>query len=122
MLNAFIDAMRINLNHTSYIAILLLILSGCEINQNEIMPEDGFMKIYNHPDEQLALYPESVLELPEGGYIFISAVKDENAEIEYPYAYLDHGLRLACPHLQTNPSEWLSIICSHEPAVQCLCY
>ncbi len=88
MLNAFIDAMRINLNHTSYIAILLLILSGCEINQNEIMPEDGFMKIYNHPDEQLALYPESVLELPEGGYIFISAVKDENAEIEYPYASL----------------------------------
>ncbi len=88
MLNAFIDAMRINLNHITYIAILLLILSGCEINQNEIMPEDGFMKIYNHPDEQLALYPESVLELPEGGYIFISAVKDENAEIEYPYASL----------------------------------
>jgi hypothetical protein len=88
MLNAFIDAMRINLNHITVIAILLLILSGCEINQNEIMPEDGFMKIYNHPDEQLSLFPESVVELPEGGYIFISAVKDENAEIEYPYASL----------------------------------
>lgn len=88
MLNAFINAMRINLNHITFIAILLLILSGCEINQDEIMPEDGFMKIYNHPDEQLALYPESVVELPEGGYVFISAVKDENAEIEYPYASL----------------------------------
>ena len=88
MLNAFIDAMRINLHHITFIAILLLILSGCEINQNEIMPEDGFLKIYNHPDEQLALFPESVVELPEGGYIFISAVKDENAEIEYPHTSL----------------------------------
>ena len=88
MLNAFIDAMKIKLHHITIIAILLLILSGCEINQNEIMPEDGFMKIYNHPDEQLALFPESVVELPEGGYIFISAVKDENAEIEYPHTSL----------------------------------
>ena len=88
MLNAFIDAMRINLHHITFTAILLLILSGCEINQNEIMPEDGFLKIYNHPDEQLALFPESVVELPEGGYIFISAVKDENAEIEYPHTSL----------------------------------
>ena len=88
MLNAFIDAMRINLHHITFIAILLLILSGCEINQNEIMPEDGFLKIYNHPDEQLALFPESVVELPEGGYIFISALKDENAEIEYPHTSL----------------------------------
>ena len=88
MLNAFIDAMRIKLHHITIIAILLLILSGCEINQNEIMPEDGFLKIYNHPDEQLALFPESVVELPEGGYIFISAVKDENAEIEYPHTSL----------------------------------
>lgn len=88
MLNAFIDAMRINLHHITFIAILLLILSGCEINQNEIMPEDGFLKIYNHPDEQLALFAESVVELPEGGYIFISAIKDENAEIEYPHTSL----------------------------------
>jgi len=52
------------------------------------MPEDGFLKIYNHPDEQLALFPESVVQLSDGSYIFISAVKDENAEIEYPYASL----------------------------------
>ena len=88
MLNAFIDVMRINIHHITVIAILLLILSGCEINQNEIMPEDGFLKIYNHPDEQLALFPESVVELPEGGYIFISAIKDENAETEYPHTSL----------------------------------
>ena len=88
MLNAFIDSMRNGKSHIASLAILLLILSGCEINQNEIMPEDGFLKIYNHPDEQLALFPESVVELPEGGYIFISAVKDENAEIEYPHTSL----------------------------------
>jgi hypothetical protein len=88
MLNAFIDAMRKELRHIALLTILLLILSGCEINQNEILPEDGFLKIYNHPDEELALYPESIVELPEGGYIFISAVKDENADIEYPYTSL----------------------------------
>lgn len=88
MLNAFIDVMKINPYHISCLSILLLLLSGCEINQNEIMPEDGFLKIYNHPDEQLALYPESVVQLSDGSYIFISAVKDENAEIEYPYASL----------------------------------
>ena len=88
MLNAFIDAMRMTLHHISVISILLLILSGCEINQDEIMPEDGFLKIYNHPDEQLALFPESVVQLSDGSYIFISAVKDENSEIEYPYPSL----------------------------------
>ena len=84
MLNAFINYMRKETHYIALLAILLLILSGCEINQDEIMPEDGFLKIYNHPDEQLALFPESVVQLPEGGYIFISAVKDENSDIEYP--------------------------------------
>lgn len=88
MLNAFIDPMRKDKRHIALFAILLLIVSGCEINQKEIMPEDGFVKIYNHPDKELALLPESVVELPGGGYLFISAVKDENADIEYPYTSL----------------------------------
>lgn len=67
---------------------LLLIGAGCEINQKEVKPEDGFLKIYNHPDELLTYYPESVIELPGGGYLFISAVKDETSEIEYPNTYL----------------------------------
>ena len=85
MLNAFIDPMRIKLNHIALVSVLLLLMSACEINQKDIMPEDGFVKIYNHPDEELALFPESVVEMPDGGYIVISAVKDENSEIEYPY-------------------------------------
>lgn len=85
MLNAFIDTMRIKLSLIALSSILLLLMSACEINQKDIMPEDGFVKIYNHPDEELALFPESVVEMPDGGYIVISAVKDENAEIEYPY-------------------------------------
>lgn len=68
--------------------ITLLLVSGCEINQKEVLPEDGFIKIYNHPDEGLSFYPESVCELDGGGYLFISAVKDEDADIEYPYAQM----------------------------------
>lgn len=85
MSNAFINAMRIKISHIILLSFLLLLSSACEINQKDVLPEDGFVKIYNHPDEQLALYPESVVEMPDGGYIIISAVKDENADIEYPY-------------------------------------
>jgi hypothetical protein len=88
MSNVSIDAMKKMKLHIGLLAALLILLAGCEINQDEILPEDGFLKIYNHPDEQLALYAESLVEMPDGGYIFISAVKDENAEIEYPYTSL----------------------------------
>lgn len=67
---------------------LLVLFAGCEIDQKEVLPEDGFLKIFNHPEEELAFYPESIIELSDGGYIFISGVKDENSEIEYPYASL----------------------------------
>ncbi len=68
--------------------LLSALFTGCELNQKEIKPEDGFLKIYNHPEENLSFYPESVLELPGGGYLFISAVKDENSEVEYPYTQM----------------------------------
>ncbi|MFH0757226.1 MAG: hypothetical protein V2B15_08070 [Bacteroidota bacterium] len=68
--------------------LLLLVVSGCEINQKEVLPEDGFVKIYNHPDELLSYYPESVIEISDGGYLFISAVKDGLSEIEYPTTQL----------------------------------
>lgn len=74
--------------NTLSVFLLLLALSGCEISQDEILPEDGFVKIYNHPEETLAFFPESVAELPDGGYLILSAVKDENADIEYPYTSL----------------------------------
>ena len=76
------------LGHIPLFILLLIGSSACEINQKEILPEDGFLKIYNHPEEVLAYYPESVVELPEGGYVFLSAVKDENDDIEYPYTNL----------------------------------
>ena len=68
--------------------LFLLLAAGCEINQKEVLPEDGFLKIYNHPDELLSFFPESVLETSGSGYLFISSIKDENSEIEYPYTYL----------------------------------
>jgi hypothetical protein len=70
-----------------YIAIILLV-SACGINQKEIKPEDSFRKIYNHPDEKLSFFPESVVELDQGGYLFISSIKDEQSEIEYPYTHV----------------------------------
>lgn len=74
--------------YSSFIILLSLLLSACEINQKEVLPEDGFLKIYNHPDEDLSFYPESVIELNAGGYIFVSAIKDETSDIEYPYTNL----------------------------------
>jgi hypothetical protein len=76
------------LGHIPLFILLVIGSSACEINQKEILPEDGFLKIYNHPEEQLAYYPESVVELPGGGFVFLSAVKDENDEVEYPYTNL----------------------------------
>jgi len=67
---------------------LLTFITSCEINQKEILPEDGFTKIFNHPDEIFSFYPESVIELSGGGYLFISAVKDETSDIEYPSTYV----------------------------------
>ncbi len=71
-----------------YLLPFILSFSGCEIDQREILPDDGFTKIYNHPEETLAFFAESVMELDDGGFLFVSAVKDETSDIEYPYAYL----------------------------------
>jgi hypothetical protein len=71
-----------------FTALLLFLTGSCEINQKEVLPEDGFLKIYNHPDERLSFYPEGIIELDGGGYLTLSAVKDEEAEIEYPTTYL----------------------------------
>lgn len=75
-------------NRIELLVLMLLVVSGCEINQKEVLPEDGFLKIYNDPSELLSYYPESVIELDGGGYMFIAAVKDEESEIEYPSAQL----------------------------------
>ena len=88
MSNVSIDAMKKTNIHIVLAAMLLSLLPACEIKQDDILPEDGYIKIYNHPDEQLALFPESLIALPDGGYVFITAVKDENADIEYPYTSL----------------------------------
>jgi len=71
-----------------FLSCLIVLMAGCEINQKEILPEDGFTKIYNHPDEQLSFFPESMIELESGGYLILAAVKDEESEIEYPLSYL----------------------------------
>ena len=89
MWNAFTNRVTRHLSpvtmHSMFVTLVSLVsLPSCEIDQKEILPEDGFTKIYNHPEETLSYHPESVVELSGGGYLFLSAVKDEEAETEYP--------------------------------------
>jgi hypothetical protein len=88
MWSVFIRTIKRKVYQSFLLALLLLGSTACDINQKEILPEDGFLKIYNHPAEHLAYYPESLVELPGGGFVFLSAVKDENDEVEYPYTNL----------------------------------
>ena len=85
MWSVFTDIMA---RFTTYIVLFSILIAGCEIKQKDILPEDGFVKIYNHPEEILSFYQQSVVELQGGGYLYISAVKDETSDIEYPYTYL----------------------------------
>lgn len=65
-----------------------VVMTGCELNQKDIGPDDSFIKIYNHPDELYAFYPESVLELNDGGYLILSALKDDSSQFEFPVTHL----------------------------------
>ncbi|MCK5462518.1 MAG: hypothetical protein KAI95_05855 [Bacteroidales bacterium] len=74
-----------------YYIILLsiaVILSACEVNQKEIQPENEFIKIYNHPDTEIAYHPAGILQLSDGGYLILSGVKVDTSVIEYPHANL----------------------------------
>ena len=73
----------------SLLYLLLILFSvSCDINQKDIAPEDEFVKIFNHPDEQLRFFPQSVKEFPGNGFIILSGVKSDTAENEFPTSYL----------------------------------
>lgn len=84
-LNVITDFMK---RIVTYVFLLFLASYGCDISQKEVEPGDGFLKIYNTPEETLAFYPESVVQISGGGYLHISGVKDETSDIEYPGTYL----------------------------------
>ena len=65
------------IKYISLLAAVVLLVSSCEINQKDVQPTDNFIKIYNHPDENLAYYVESVLKLSDG-YMILSGIKDYN--------------------------------------------
>jgi hypothetical protein len=65
-----------------------MLATGCEIKQDDIRPEQEFIKIYNHPDENIAYHPAGLLQLPDGGYLILSGVKVDTSIVEYPYANL----------------------------------
>lgn len=70
-----------------YISIII-IFSGCEVKQKDIQPENEFIKIYNHPDKEIAYHPAGIVELPDGGYLILSGVKVDTSVIEFPHANL----------------------------------
>lgn len=80
-MNATTDQMK---KIITYALLLVLASFGCDINQKEVQSGDEFLKIYNHPEETLAFYTESVAQISGGGYLYVSAVKDESSDIEYP--------------------------------------
>jgi len=71
-----------------YTLLGILVSAGCGIDQKEVSAGDEFLKIYNHPEETLAFYPESVAQISGGEYLYLSAVKDEASDIEYPTSFL----------------------------------
>jgi hypothetical protein len=71
-----------------YILSIVILVSGCEVDQKDILPENEFVKIYNHPDQQIAYHPAGVLQLSDGGYLILSGVKVDTSVIEYPHANL----------------------------------
>ena len=70
--------------------ILILVFVGfsCDINQKEIKPEDEFLKIFNHQDEQLKFFPQSVTEIENSGYLVLSGVKSDSSDNEFPTSYI----------------------------------
>ncbi len=71
-----------------YFLTLLVFSTSCDINQKDIAPEDEFVKIFSHPDEQLRFFPQSVEELAGVGYVILSGVKSDTAENEFPSSFL----------------------------------
>ncbi len=66
------------------IALIIIFLTGCEINQKDIKPEDQFVKIYNNQNESLSFFPISVIQTSDGGYLTLNAVKNDSSLYEYP--------------------------------------
>ena len=71
-----------------YIVSIVILVSGCEVDQKDIQPGHEFIKIYNHPDQRIAYHPAGLLQLSDGGYLILSGVKVDTSVIEYPHTNL----------------------------------
>ena len=76
------------MKYKGIVIFLAVFLSGCEVDQKDILPENEFIKIYNHPDQEIAYHPAGVIQLTDGGYLILSGVKVDTSVIEYPHANL----------------------------------
>jgi hypothetical protein len=70
--------------YTLILASIFFIVLSCEINQKDILPTDNFVKIYNNSDENIAYFPEAVLQITDG-YLMLSGLKNYTENLnEYP--------------------------------------
>lgn len=76
------------MKYKGIVIFFVVFLSGCEVDQKDILPENEFIKIYNHPDQEIAYHPAGVVQLSDGGYLILSGVKVDTSVIEYPHANL----------------------------------
>lgn len=70
------------------ILLIVLSMSSCDLNQSDISPADEFVKIYNHPDENLRFFPQSVIEMPGQGFIILSGISSDSIDNEFPTSFL----------------------------------
>jgi hypothetical protein len=65
---------------------MLISFSACEIKQNDLKPEDEFVKIYNDLDEDLTWYPVGIKQTSDKGFLILNAVKSDTSQQEFPSA------------------------------------
>ena len=99
---------------------IVILVSACDVDQKDIQPEQEFIKIYNHPDQQIAYHPAGLVQLSDGGYLILSGVKVDTSVIEYPHANLiktnstgevewtrDYDLLRLCRDCFSVPGQWV---------------
>ena len=94
---------------------LTVLVYGCEINQQDILPSDEFVKIYNHPDEGISFYPVGVTEIKGSGFLILSGVKADSSDIEFPASFVGYATRATyndATNYATSPQEshWTSLL------------
>lgn len=70
----------------SGLVVLLLIATGCDIQENTVEPQDVFTKVYNNDNYADAFYPISIAQTADSGYLVLGG--REVTDTQFLSAYL----------------------------------